>query len=377
MSTPRIRVAYLADTIVSDTAGTEKQLLETIRRLDRNAFEPFLICLWQSDWLKTNGVPCPVEFLGYKGFVNLSFPGVLRRYVSLLEQHRFDIVQTLFEDSVFVAYLGEILSREPAILLSSRRDIGLGGGQPWYHGLFTLARSHIHPSFRGIVVNAEGVKRHVMDTENVPESKLKVITNGIRMPDRVCQLPPLLAADPDATWIVITANLKPVKRLDVFLHALSTLEQSSKVRFRAAVLGEGPERQRLLEMTRELRLEATVSFVGKVPDVLGYLQHANIGVICSDREGLSNAVLEYMACGLPVVATSVGGNSELVDESNGVLVPPGDVEALAGALRSLGEHPLLCRGMGIRSLEKVKAGYSWERSLAELESYYRGIVNGR
>ena len=114
--------------------------------------------------------------------------------------------------------------------------------------------------------------------------------------------------------------------------------------------------------------------MGSVDNVTSYLQYSDIGVLCSDKEGLSNAILEYMACGLPVVATDVGGNSELVDKDNGFLVPPGDPPALAKALYSLIESTELRRRMGAASLDKVKQNYTWEKVIPLWEEYYEGLV---
>src|SRR5688572_6187336 len=121
-----MKIAFIIDTISCDTAGTQKQLLETIRRLNRNEFEPELICLWESRWMTSNTLPCPCTVLGYRGFIKTDFPNVVRRLANLISSRKIDIVQSFFEDSIFVAALGATFARPRPILLSSRRDIGLG-----------------------------------------------------------------------------------------------------------------------------------------------------------------------------------------------------------------------------------------------------------
>jgi glycosyltransferase involved in cell wall biosynthesis len=81
-----------------------------------------------------------------------------------------------------------------------------------------------------------------------------------------------------------------------------------------------------------------------------------------------------MACSLPVVATAVGGNTELVNEDNGICVPPDDVDALAAGLLRLIEDKELRKKMGNTSLKKIKDNFSWDKAMAELESYYRSLV---
>ena len=103
--TGKIRIAYLIDAMVSDTAGTEKYLIEIIKRLDRNVFEPYLIVLAPSRFLELVKPPCPVFVLGYKGFLKPNFLQVVRELASLMHEHRFHLVQTFFEDSIFVGFL--------------------------------------------------------------------------------------------------------------------------------------------------------------------------------------------------------------------------------------------------------------------------------
>jgi glycosyltransferase involved in cell wall biosynthesis len=110
-----------------------------------------------------------------------------------------------------------------------------------------------------------------------------------------------------------------------------------------------------------------------VSDVPSYLQNIDLGVLCSDREGLSNAILEYMACGLPVIATSVGGNVELVNEENGICISKNSIPELSKSLLKLIENESMRMKMGEASLRKINEKYSWERSMQELEHYYNSL----
>ncbi|NKE72120.1 glycosyltransferase [Candidatus Manganitrophus noduliformans] len=371
----KIKIAYLIDTIICDTAGTEKQLLQIIQRLDRNIFEPSLVCLWKSSWMEMNPLPCEVITLGYRGFIKPNIINVLGRWVDLLRERKFDIVHTFFEDAIFVGYLGALLSRSVPVLLSSRRDMGLGE-QPWYHSAYRQVLPFVNRRFDGIVANSHNLKRYVIERERLSEEKVTVIHNGVSIPLVVAPKPPIFCENRADLWIGIAANLKPVKRIDLFLQAVAKVKAAfpEGFRVRAVVLGAGPKRDALYTLSGFLGLSGDVHFLGAVPDVTPYLQHLDIGVLCSDREGFSNALLEYMSCALPVVATNVGGNAELVDSSNGFCVPPGDPEALAEALIKLALDPVLRKEMGRRSLEKVERTYFWEKTMRELEDYYCGLL---
>lgn len=372
-----IRIGFIIDTMSCDTAGTQKQLIEIVDRLDRNRFEPHLICLWHSPWMAGGSLRCPVHVLGYRGYIKRDSARALRRLVDLLESTRFHLVQTFFMESIFAACLGVMFSRHKPVLLSSRRDIGLGPGVPWYHLLYRIALPFVNLKFDGIVANSVEVKKFVMKHEVVGDGKIRVIRNGIKAPDR---------PDPESrprnddgiVNIGLVGNLSPVKRVDVFLKALSLIKQGlPELRFKAFICGDGPEKANLLSLAQSLGLTSLVHFEGKVKDIDSYLRLLDIGVLCSDKEGLSNAILEYMAHGLPIVATAVGGNPELVDARNGFCVEPGRPEALAEALIRLCKDHGLRLKMGKASFEKLRVSYFWENSMRELEDYYMEMVGRR
>ncbi len=369
-----LRIAFLIDTISTDTAGTQKQLLEMIRRLDRATFEPQLICLWESQWMKQNALPCPYTVLGYRGFLKSNFPGVIRRLASMLSQQRINIVQTFFEDSIFVAWLTAAFVRPRPVLLSSRRDIGLGReNQPWYHALFGRALPYVNRRFAGIVANSEQVRQHVSQRERTPLEKIKVHYNGVAFPtaNTVTPAPRILETHSNAVWIGIVASLTPVKRHDLLIRSFARLISTEQTRL--LLLGEGPQQTDLEALARDCGVSDRVHFEGAVKNVGEYLQHIDIGVLCSDREGLSNAILEYMSYGLPVVATHVGGNSELVEGDNGRIVPAGDVDALTAALQALIDNRDQRVRLGRVSREKALRLFSWEKSMTDIQAYYRSF----
>lgn len=370
-----IRLAYLIDTIACDTSGTERQLLETIRRLDKNFFDVKLICLWQSKWMAENELPCPCCILNYRGFIKPSFPGVIKRLAQFIKKNKIQIVQTFFQDALFVAWLTSFFVKPTPVLLSSRRDIGLGiHNLPWYHRLYDLILPLVNKRFAGIIANSNKIKKYMARHERVPVDKIIVIPNGIDLPFKKSLPPPVFSIGEKCVWIVITASLSPVKRHDLFLKALAEIKQRDKtINFRAILLGDGPQRKKIERLTEDLDLVNYIHFEGAVKNVAAYLQHSDIGVLCSDREGLSNAIIEYMAHGLPVVATAVGGNVELVDATNGFYVPPGDHRALANALLKLLKNKELRKSLGEKSLQKVKAAYSWKKTMEQCATCYQSI----
>ena len=341
-----VRIGFIIDTIASDTAGTQKQLIGIIRRLNKQIFKPSIICLWESQWMRENDLPCEVHILGYRGFLKPEFASTVKRFVMLMNRKQFDIIQTFFMDSIFVGFLGALLCNYEPVLLSSRRDIGLGLGTPWYHNLYRIALPFVNLKFDGIIANSDEVKKYVTSHEIVRPGKVKVIRNGVSITNHTGKNTPA-RSDDGLLVIGLVGNLQPVKRLDIFLQALSIVRETHPdLKFCAVICGDGPEAQNLLRLAEELQLGSAVNFAGMVQDVSSYLEKFDIGVVCSDREGLSNAILEYMAHALPVVATAVGGNVELVDERNGFCVEPRESKRFSPSFEPALHRPGIAQAVG-------------------------------
>ncbi len=138
-----------------------------------------------------------------------------------------------------------------------------------------------------------------------------------------------------------------------------------------AVLGDGPERERLAALAASLGLTARVRFLGHVGDARAAYAAMEVFVLSSRTEGLPNTLLEAMAMGRPVAASAVGGVPEVVrDGTDGILVPAGDVDALAAALRRLLTDPAGAEAMGRRARERVVARFAFADRVRRMEEIY-------
>jgi glycosyltransferase involved in cell wall biosynthesis len=144
--------------------------------------------------------------------------------------------------------------------------------------------------------------------------------------------------------LVTVGRLQEPKDALTLVRALAALRGRP---FEAVLVGDGPDRPAVEEEVRRLGLESAVQLLGERDDVPELLGTADVFVLSSYSEGLPLSILEAMAAGLPVVASNVGGVSELVaDGDTGLLVPPGDAQSLAAAIERLLEDPALCRRFG-------------------------------
>jgi glycosyltransferase involved in cell wall biosynthesis len=169
---------------------------------------------------------------------------------------------------------------------------------------------------------------------------------------------------------VIVARLAPEKDIGTLLRAVALLRQSHPD-FRLEIAGDGPERPSLEQIASELQLGETVRFLGTVREVPALLERARLFLLSSITEGVSLTLLEAMARGLPIVATRVGGNPEVVaDGETGLLVPPSSPEALASAAAGLWTAPDLCARMGEAGRLRAESLFDVRAMVAAYEKLY-------
>ena len=157
--------------------------------------------------------------------------------------------------------------------------------------------------------------------------------------------------------ILGVGRLGPEKRFDFFLQILSRCRQEARVPLRACLVGDGPLRPELEEMSRSLGLlDVALQFRGKLDDVRPLYAEADLLMLTSEREGTPNVIMEAMACGLPVVATAVGDVPELVrHQVSGFVLGVGDVPGFLAAVKDLADNPLLRESMGAQGRCAIEA----------------------
>jgi len=200
------------------------------------------------------------------------------------------------------------------------------------------------------------------------------------LPHLVAGVPPRPERDDGEFRVVTVGRLVELKDHAAVLTALATLRKAVPGSC-LLVVGEGSERGTLETLARSLAISDSVTFTGEVPHgrVLDILAGCDIFVLASHSEGMPNAVLEAMAAGLAVVATSVGGVPELSrDGETGILVPPGDRVALAEALATLAADPELRARLGAAARQAIASGpHSEQAVVAALMAFYKDALAGR
>ncbi|MFL5341645.1 MAG: glycosyltransferase, partial [Gemmataceae bacterium] len=224
------------------------------------------------------------------------------------------------------------------------------------------------------LTNSEPGRRALVTADHLRPERVAVLENGVDV-ERFAGFPP-----PDArrqpVRVGAVANLRPVKGLDLLIRAAGKLLHAQ---FQFEIAGEGDQRPELERLITELHLGNRVRLVGAVADVPKFLASLDIAVLCSRSEGMSNALLEYMAAGRAIIATRVGANEQLVrDGEDGLLIPPGDDERLAGALAQLLADPALAARLGASARRRAVESFSREAMRRRFQEFYRKLgASGR
>ncbi len=287
----------------------------------------------------------------------------------LIRREKVDIVQTYFETSNL--WGGIVAKLSGASLLSSRRDMGILRKKK-----HTLAYKFVNRIADRVLAVSEEVKRFCIQQESINPEKISVVYNGVDLR----QLAPLVknpfvgedwARAPQI--ITCVANVRRIKGIDVLLRCAQRVcrEFPDAIFLIAGSLYEREYSQEIQQMIRSMNLEKSIRLLGFVEDPVPLLKMSNAFCLLSRSEGFSNALLEAMACGVPSVATCVGGNPEAIqDGANGFLVPSEDDQAAAERLLFLLRNPARAAEIGEAGRNTVHTRFSADTMINQLLNIY-------
>ena len=344
--------------------GTEKQLVQLIRGLEGSRFRPHLCTLMPSGGFFEE-LAVPKIYLQFRSFFHASALSRVRRLSAFIRRHEIHMVQTFSQDPFLFAAMLRPLHRFR--LIGSFRDLGF-----WRTPASVWKMRMAYPFFDGFIANSKAVKDYFVKADGIRPERIEVIHNGLDLDRNVSKrVSPSFGGHP-LVGIVANCN-RGVKRVQDFIHA-AALVNRNRPGTHFVVIGDGPQRPELEKLSGSLGLGGAMKFTGQLANPLNFVHDFSVGVITSETEGFCNAILEYMICGVPVVATATGGNPELVcDGENGFLTPVGDVRKMAEKIRLLLEDEPLRARMRNASL-RVARDFSMRRMISKHETYYDQIL---
>jgi glycosyltransferase involved in cell wall biosynthesis len=339
------RVAYIADHIAHWNAGTERQMLLLGNGLAAAGWTVPLIVLRGSAAAFDGRWPGTVTAADVG---SLASPRAWLRAISIARRLRrdgFPVAHLFFND---VAILMPFVLRLFGIrVVVARRDMGF-----WLTPNTLRVLRILRPAVSMVVANSRAVAQWVHDREGYPREKIGVFYNGLIVGEagRAGQ-----DADPVAGPVIgLVANIRPVKRVDVAIEAFALIADRHPSA-RLSIVGDGDPAE-LRALAARLGVAQRVEFAGRVADAGRHIAGFTIALLTSESEGFSNALMEYMQVGKPVICTDGGGNAELIEDGHcGYLCPVGDSAAIARRLDQLLADPAACRRMGQAARRRVTA----------------------
>lgn len=346
--------------------GAEQVVIRLAAGLDRRRFEAFICCLDRPGPFAPRAEAEGIEVVALDKRGPLDARAALR-LARLLRSRRVDVVHTHLWGASLWGRLAAVAARVPAIVTTEHNVDSWKGA---HHLALDRALAHV-------TTHLVAVSRQVQEfyeARGVGRGRWRVVYNGVDTSGglRRTRSPAFreLGLSPDGPVVGLVGRLVPAKAPEVFLRALS-LAAPRVPGLRGLVVGDGPLRSELEAVARRLGLGDLVVFAGVRQDVADLLPGLDALLFSSLREGLSMAMLEAMAAGVPVVATEVGGTPELITHGeSGLLVPPGHPERLADALVGLLEDPAGADAIRQAARRRVEDRFSLARMTAAHEALY-------
>lgn len=343
--------------------GTENQLRLLLRNFDPNRVRPYLICLRDEEAAVREELGCEIFNLGVhalrppQGVVGVC--GLAR----LLRRLNIEVLVTFFQDSAAIGGFAGQLAGIPVV--GSRRNIGYWhtpGRLRWLR-IVNIVTDHF-------IANSQAARDVAVQVEGISRSAISVVYNAV---DSTVFRPSQAPKIDRPLTIGCVGNLRKAKGHEILLEAFAKVK-SQLSPLCLEIVGDGPERKSLEELASTLGISDSVNFMGSCSNVAQAINTFDIGVLPSHSESFSNAVLEYLASAVPVVATDVGGTREVVDSTVGRLVPPADSDAMAAALVELGVRSDLRRELGSWARQVAETRFSMEPILKQWYGVLTSVV---
>lgn len=369
-----MKIVYVIDCIDGIHGGTERQLYNLITGMLSRGHFVSLYVLRHTEFSKTlSQFPCPVKCLevksirSFQGFVNL---WKFRRY---LIEDRVDVLHGFFNDIAII--VPPLMCGTGIRTWTSRRDMGI-----WYSRTnLKLLRLYRFAKTK-IICNCNAVAMFTRLSEKLPDNLVEVIYNGLEPLEtnkpRAHSSDPICSRVPGVIKVVLVANVREVKRIEDLVLAAKYIRSKSP-HHKFYVIGSFQDQnyyEKLQEVVGLSGLAADFEFFGVHPDPRSLLEYFDIGVLTSESEGLSNTIMEYLGAGLPVVASNVGGNPELVVHGyNGFLYQMGDTEGLANAILALTADSGLRTKLSANAKKSMQELHCDQMVALHEQEYQRGL----
>jgi glycosyltransferase involved in cell wall biosynthesis len=372
--TAPVRVAHVIHDL--RPGGTERRLLATLAGLERDRFQPLLVCVDGLGTLAVDARALGIEPVVLGRTRRLDLTGIIR-LARLLRRERIELVHGwLSLANVFARTAGTIAGVRVRIAAEGGAVTTMDAGRGRRDA---LAERALAPFTDAYVANSQAVAESLR-AKGLLREKIVVIPNGVAIPAPLDtaereQLRSQLGAGPDDALVGMVSRLDAdFKDHGTLLAAVAALAGEGRA-VRAAVVGDGAPRAALERRAAEFGIADRVTFTGYRPDATRLIAALDVSVLLTYSEGFSNVVLESMAAAVPLVATAIPPNREAVhDGVHALLVPVRDVEATTVAVRRLLDDPSFAARLAGAARQRATERFSLEAQAASTMQLYDRLL---
>lgn len=350
------------------SGGTETQLLEIVKGLDRGRFRPYVLCFERSGGLlrafEEAGVG--IRTLGVASIFSARGGAALWGLARWCRSEGISVVHGFhFHGNLYAALL-KLLRPSLRVIVCEQGLYGPGGLR------YDFGRWLYYRVADVVLVNCEAVRRILVDRDHLPASRISIIYGGV---DAERFRPAAGPAHPAGEHVVgCVGRLHPDKGQLVLARAARRILDAVPGT-RIVMAGDGPERPELEKVIASEGVGEAVTLLGDRGDIPELLAGMDILVLPSINEGFANAALEGMSSGLPVIVSDAGGNPEaVVHGETGIVFPNGDHAALADAVIDLARDPERARAMGRAGRQRVVSMFGLDSLVRRHGHLYEGLI---
>lgn len=374
----KIKIVFYIDSFM--IGGMHRQVLYLVKDINKSIFEPIVCVTGFHGGLKDSFIDteCKLHDLKWKGGFDIKISARLGRFLKKEEPQLIFICEP---QNLIYYRLSKIFYSSKITQIGSFRALTFWLGHvSWKHKIIdNLLAKWLYKTSDRIVVNSEALKKHYSKIINVSSnSPIEVIYNGSDFNFGISKERERIRREIDINdtdcLIIMVARLDPWKDFYTLIRA-SEIVVNANPKAKFLFLGSGGLRNELDLFVVNKKLTNNVFFLGEKKDIYNYINASDICVLSTHGEGFSNSILEYMALAKPVIATDVGGNSEVLGTTKdcGFLIPPNSPELFANSIEKLMNNKLLMKSMSESGKARIHNLCSIKKYIASYEEFFLGL----
>ena len=365
-----------------DIGGTELHILNVAKNINKEKYEITLFPLKKGGVLEkqfiSNGIAVKGNNYNKLGKLGLFLTAVELIFLSI--KYKPNIFHFFLPEAYIIGTIFTCFFTNSKRIMS-RRSLNIYQKKYMKINMMWLEKT-FHKNMDFITGNSSAVCKQLME-EGVNKDKIKLIYNGINVKafkprddnNKSSQSTNISKSD---LVIICIANLIPYKGHADLIRAIKLVDKQILGNWRLLLVGRDDGFSEYLRtLIAELNLDKNIKFLGEVENIPSLIENSDIGILCSHQEGFSNSILEYMASGLPTIATDVGGNSEaIINGINGLIVNPYSPYDIGQAILKLANNELLRKEMGSSARETANKKFSMDKCISKYEELYDAAMFG-